>query len=52
MKKDIEYCTSDKTNWLKNHSLSEVQRKKLIEDKVKRVLNQVEVNKKVKITFS
>ena len=49
MKKDIEYCTSsDKVNWLKNHSMSEEQRKKLIEDKLKRALKQVELENKTK----
>ena len=47
MKKNIEYGSSDKTNWLKNHSMTEEQKKKLIEDKLKRVLNHVELTKKV-----
>ena len=51
MKKDLNYCTSDKVNWFKNHSMSEDQRKKLIEDKIKRYLNQLEFNKKVKTTL-
>ena len=49
MKKEKEYCSSDKINWLKNHSISEEQRKKLIEDKVKRVLSQLELEKKTKV---
>ena len=43
MKKDIESVSSDKTNWFKNHVMSEEQKKKLIEDKLKRVLNYVKV---------
>jgi predicted aldo/keto reductase-like oxidoreductase len=49
MKKDLEYCTSDKVNWYKNHSMSEEQRKKLIEDKIKRALKQVELEGKTKV---
>ncbi len=51
MKKELDYCTSDKVNWFKNHSMSEEQRKKLIEDKVKRYLNQIEFDNKVKAKF-
>jgi hypothetical protein len=49
MKKGLEYCTSDKVNWYKNHSMSEDQRKKLIEDKLQRALKQVELEKKTKV---
>lgn len=51
MKKDLEYGSSDKMNWFKNHILSEEQRKKLIEDKVKRVLTQLELEKKTKVSL-
>ena len=47
MVKEVEYGSSDKVNWLKNHSMTEEQKKKLIEDKLKRVLNHVELTKKV-----
>jgi len=48
MKKELEYCTSDKVNWFKNHAMSEEQRKKLIEDKLKRAFKQVELDNKLK----
>ena len=47
MKKDIQSVSSDKTNWFKNHVMSEEQKKRLIEDKVKRVRNHLELAKKV-----
>ena len=34
MVKDIEYGSSDKMNWFKNHSMTDEQRKKLIEEKI------------------
>ncbi len=43
MKKDIESVSSDKVNWFTNHSMTEEQKKKLIEDKLKRVLNHVKL---------
>jgi len=43
LKKDIESVSSDKTNWFKNHVMTEEQKKKLIEDKLKRVLNHVKL---------
>lgn len=43
MKKNVELGSSDKVNWLKNHSMTEEQKKKLIEDKLKRVLNHVKL---------
>jgi hypothetical protein len=49
MKKELEYCTSDKVNWFKNHAMSEEQRKKMIEDKLKRALKQVELETKTKV---
>ena len=47
MKKDIESVSSDKTNWFKNHVMTEEQKKKLIEDKLKRFFNRPELEKKV-----
>ena len=47
MKKDIQSVSSDKMNWFKNHSMTEEQKQKLIEDKVKRVRNHLELVKKV-----
>ena len=47
MKKDIESVSSDRTNWFKNHSMTEEEKRKLIEDKLKRVFNHVELTKKV-----
>jgi hypothetical protein len=49
MKKELEYCTSDKVNWFKNHTMSEEQRKKMIEDKLKRAFKQVELESKIKV---
>ena len=43
MKKNVELGSSDKANWFTNHSMTEEQKKKLIEDKLKRVLNYVKV---------
>ena len=51
MKNELQLVTSDKVNWFKNHSISAEQRKKLIEDKVKRALNQVEFKDKTKVLF-
>ena len=49
MKKELEYCTSDKVNWFKNHTMSEEQRKKMIEDKLKRAFKQAELENKTKV---
>jgi len=46
LKEQLQSVSSDKTNWFKNHSMSEEQRKKLIESKVQRYLNQIEFTKK------
>ena len=49
MKDDIKSTVvSDKLKWSKEHSLSLEQRHKLIEDKVKRALKQVELDNKLK----
>jgi hypothetical protein len=53
LKKVIEYKTSsDKTDWFKNHSLSEEERKKLIDEKLERVYNQKEFDKKAREILS
>jgi hypothetical protein len=41
LKNNVELGSSDKVNWFTNHSMTEEQKKKLIEDKLKRVLNHV-----------
>lgn len=41
----------DRTEWLKSHTLSKEERKELIEDKVKRYLNQKEFDKKVRLVL-
>ena len=38
----------DRTEWLKQHTLSQEERNKLIEDKVQRYLNQKEFDSKVR----
>jgi hypothetical protein len=42
---------NDRTEWLKNHSYTEEERKKVIEDKVQRYLNQKEFDKKVRLVL-
>ena len=34
MEKQVQYVSSDRTNWFNNHKLSEEQKNKLIENKV------------------
>ena len=51
MKKDIQSVSSDKMNWFKNHSMTEEQKQKLIEDKVKRAFKQLELEKKTKVSL-
>ena len=41
----------DRTEWLKSHTLSDKERKQLIEDKVQRYLNQKEFDKKVRLVL-
>jgi hypothetical protein len=48
MKNDIQSTVNDKLKWSKEHSLSLEQKQKLIEDKVKRALRQVELDNKLK----
>ena len=50
MKNDLQLVASDKVNWFKNHTMSEEQRKKLIEDKLKRAFNRIEIEKLEKKT--
>jgi hypothetical protein len=48
----IEYKSSDRVNWLQNHTLSVDQRKILIDKKAERLYNQYLVNKKSRAIFS
>ena len=48
---DIKELKNDRTEWLKNNSYTEEERKKLIEDKVQRYLNQKEFDKKVRLVL-
>jgi len=48
---DIKEIKNDRTEWLKRHSYTEEERKELIEDKVKRYLNQREFDSKVRIVL-
>lgn len=41
---------NDRTEWLRNHTLSEKDRKELIEDKVKKVYNQIKFDKRLRET--
>ena len=49
---DVLELKCDRTEWLKSHTLSKEQRKELIDDKVKKVYNQIKFNQKIKETFS
>jgi len=49
MKNELQLVASDKVNWFKNHTMSEEQRKKLIEDKLKRAFKRVELDSKIKV---
>jgi len=46
-----EITKNDRTEWLKNNSYTEEERKQLIEDKVKRYLNQKEFDSKVRLVL-
>lgn len=46
--KDVIELKCDRTEWLKTHSLTEKERKELIDDKVQRYLSQKEFDKKVR----
>jgi hypothetical protein len=48
MKNDIQSTVNDKLKWSKEHSLSLEQKQKLIEDKLKRALKQIELDNKLK----
>jgi hypothetical protein len=48
----LQLGSSDKANWLKNHTLSEEERKKLIDKKLERVYNQKEFERKSREFFS
>ena len=46
-----EITKNDRTEWLRNNSYTEEERKQLIEDKVKRYLNQKEFDQKVRLVL-
>lgn len=48
----IEYKSSDRVNWLQNHTLSVDDRKKMIDEKTERLYNQSELNKKARAIFA
>jgi len=50
MVKDIEYGSSDKREWFKNHSLTEEQKRKLIEEKIKLAKQYLSAMAKAKAT--
>ncbi len=45
---DVIKLKCDRTEWLKSHTLSDKERKELIDDKVQRYLSQKEFDKKVR----
>ena len=48
---DVLELKCDRTEWLKSHTLSDKERKDLIEDKVQRYLSQKEFDKKVRLVL-
>ena len=48
MKDTLQSGTSDKVEWFKNHSLTDSERKKLIEDKLNRAVKYIAMAKAVK----
>jgi hypothetical protein len=48
LKEQLQSGTSDKMNWLKNHTMTEEQRKKMIEDKLNRAVKFVALAAKKK----
>jgi hypothetical protein len=46
LKERLQSGTSDKLNWLKNHTMTEEQRKKMIEEKFNRAVKFVALAKK------
>ena len=49
--KDVLELKCDRTEWLKSHTLSDKERQELIDDKVKKVYNQIKFNQKIKETY-
>lgn len=49
--KDVLELKCDRSEWLKTHTLSDKERKDLIEDKVQRYLSQKEFDKKVRLVL-
>lgn len=47
---DVIKLKCDRSEWLKTHTLSEKERQELIDDKVKKVFNQIKFNHRVKET--
>lgn len=50
MDSKIEYGSSDKTEWLRNHTLTEEQKRKLIEQKIKLAKEYLNARAKAKAT--
>lgn len=50
MVKSIEYGSSDKREWLKNHTLTEEQKRKLIEQKINDAKQYLNAKAKAKAT--
>lgn len=48
--KDVIELKCDRIEWLKTHTLTSKQRQDLIDDKVKKVYDQIKFNQKVKAT--
>ena len=50
MVKSIEYGSSDKREWYKNHTLTEEQKRKLIEEKINKAKQYLNAKEKAKAT--
>jgi hypothetical protein len=50
MVKSIEYGSSTKREWYKNHSLTEEQKRKLIEEKINKAKQYLNAKAKAKAT--
>ena len=50
MVKSIEYGSSDKREWLTNHTLTEEQKRKLIEEKINKAKQYLNAKAKAKAT--
>ena len=48
--KDVLKLKCDRSEWSKTHTLTEKERQEKIDDKVKKVYNQIKFNKRVKET--